>query len=156
MREQRVAHGALDLEHVVVIEGVPTIVDFSLASVSAPQQRLDRDVANLLVSSALLVGPERAIAAAEEGIGKDALVAALPLLSKPALSRATAPALRHEKKLLDQLQQDVSTKADIAIYKPVELRRVKPLTVVMIIGAPVRAVGDPRRGRQPAASCSTR
>ena len=134
MREQRVAHGALDLEHVVMIEGVPTIVDFSLASVSAPQQRLDRDVANLLVSSALLVGPERAIAAAEEGLGKDALVAALPLLSKPALSRATCARLRHEKKLLDQLQQDVSTKADIAIYKPVELRRVKPLTVVMIIG----------------------
>ena len=134
IREQRIAHGALDLDHVVVIEGVPTIVDFSLASVSAPQQRLDRDVANLLVSSALLVGSERAIAAAEDGIGKDVLVAALPLLSKPAMSRATRDALHHHKKLLDELQQDVATKADIAIYKPVELRRVKPLTIVMVIG----------------------
>ena len=134
LREKRVAHGALDLDHVVVIAGVPTIVDFSLASVSAPQQRLDLDVANLLVSSALLVGAERAIAAAEDGIGNDAIAAALPLLSKPALSRATRAGLHHDKKLLEQLQQDVSTKMDVAMFAPVELRRVKPLTVVMIIG----------------------
>jgi uncharacterized membrane protein YbhN (UPF0104 family)/tRNA A-37 threonylcarbamoyl transferase component Bud32 len=134
LRERRVAHGALDLDHVQVIAGVPTIVDFSLASVSAPQQRLDLDVANLLVSSALLVGTERAIGAAEDGIGKDAIVAALPLLSKPALSRATRAGLHHEKKLLDDLQQAVATEADVALYKPVELRRVKPLTVAMIIG----------------------
>jgi uncharacterized membrane protein YbhN (UPF0104 family)/tRNA A-37 threonylcarbamoyl transferase component Bud32 len=134
LRAKRVAHGALDLDHVTVIAGVPTIVDFSLASVSAPQQRLDVDVANLLVSSALLIGADRAVAVALDGIGKDAVAAALPLLSKPALSQATRAALHHNKKLLDQLQQEVSTATDVAVLSQVELRRVKPLTVVMIFG----------------------
>src|SRR5262249_39709593 len=62
LRARRIAHGQLDLRHVVVDDGAPVLVDWSLASVSSPQQRLDVDVANLIVASALLVGAERAVA----------------------------------------------------------------------------------------------
>ncbi|HXY93018.1 MAG TPA: lysylphosphatidylglycerol synthase domain-containing protein [Acidimicrobiia bacterium] len=134
LQARRVAHGALDLEHVVVVDGAPTIVDFSNASVSALPQRLDRDVAQLLVSSALVVGDERAVAAARDGIGSDALGAALPLLSKPALTSATRHALRHDKKLLENLQQRVSGATGVEVPAPIELRRVKPMTIAILVG----------------------
>jgi uncharacterized membrane protein YbhN (UPF0104 family)/tRNA A-37 threonylcarbamoyl transferase component Bud32 len=134
LRDHRVAHGALDLQHVVVVDGNPTIVDFSNASVSAPATRLDQDVANLLVSSALVVGVDRAVAAATDGVGDDTLAAALPLLQKPALTLATRHALHHEKDLLDTLQQRVTDVADVPMLTPVELRRVKPITIALVIG----------------------
>jgi uncharacterized protein (TIRG00374 family) len=134
LRAKRVSHGALDLEHVVVAADGPTIVDFSVASISAPQPRLDRDVANLLVSTALLVGVERALAAAIDGIGTDAVAAALPMLSKPALTRACRTGLHHDKKLLDDLTAKVSAATGVEVLAPVEIRRVKPLTIAMVIG----------------------
>ena len=134
LRNNRVAHGALDLKHVVVIDGAPTIIDFSTASVSAPQHRLDQEVAQLLVSSALLVGDERAVAAACDGIGVDALEAGQPFLQKPALGRSTRRALRHDKKLLDAMNERVSAATGVAMIQPIEVRRVKPLTIAMLIG----------------------
>ena len=134
LRGIRVAHGALDLEHVAVIDGVPTIMDFSLASISAPQQRLDLDVANLLASSALLVGAERAVAAAQDGIGHETVAAASSVTHETCAEPRHALALRHNKNLLDELQQQVSTATDVAVLAPIELRRVKPITVVMVIG----------------------
>jgi uncharacterized membrane protein YbhN (UPF0104 family) len=134
LRGARLAHGALDLEHVLVQDGVPTIVDFSRATLSASPQRLDRDTADLLVSSALVVGAERSVAAAVDSIGVDVVGAAQPLISKPALSRPTRAALRHDKKLLDQVQGEVAHVTGVEVVAPVELRRVKPLTAVMVVG----------------------
>jgi uncharacterized membrane protein YbhN (UPF0104 family)/tRNA A-37 threonylcarbamoyl transferase component Bud32 len=134
LRDARVAHGTLDLEHVVVWDGTPMIVDFSLASVSASPQRLDRDVANLLVSSGLVVGAERAVGVAVDAIGVEVVGAAQPFLSKPALSRPTRGALRHDKKLLDGMQAEVARATGVDVVEPVELRRVRPLTVMMLVG----------------------
>src|SRR5262249_3027834 len=60
--------------------------------------------------------------------------AALPLLQKPALTLATRHALHHEKDLLDTLQQRVTDVADVPMLTPVELRRVKPITIALIFG----------------------
>ena len=48
--------------------------------------RQSEDVAELLVSTAGIVGDDRAIAAAQRGIGSDALVATLPVIQPGALS----------------------------------------------------------------------
>jgi len=130
----RIAHGALDLDHVVVSEDGPTLLDFSTASISAPQTALDQDVAQLLVSSALVVGAERATEAAVAGIGADAVGAALPLVQKPALTRPTRAALRHDKKLLDRLHEQITAATGAEVLEPVELRRVSPLNVLMVVG----------------------
>jgi uncharacterized membrane protein YbhN (UPF0104 family)/tRNA A-37 threonylcarbamoyl transferase component Bud32 len=134
MHDERLAHGALDLDHVTVVAGTPMIVDFSAASVSAPRQRLAVDVASLLMSSALLVGAERAVAAAVDGVGGDAVGAAQSVLEKPALTRPTRSALKHRKDLLDEVKQQVADATGVDVIVPVELRRVKPMTIAMVVG----------------------
>ena len=49
------------------------LVDFSAATLGAPQSALDIDVAELLVACTVLVGPDRALRAALEAGGADAV-----------------------------------------------------------------------------------
>src|SRR4029453_15381912 len=93
LRNARIAHGALDLDHVVLAPDGPVLLDLSLASISAPQGHLDQDVAQLLVSSALVVGADDAVAAAIDALGTEAVAAALPLVQKPALTHPPPPPL---------------------------------------------------------------
>jgi undecaprenyl-diphosphatase len=134
LRTARITHGALDGDHIIVSADGPVLVDFSLASISAPQSRLDQDIAQLLVTSALVVGAKESVAAAVEALGADAVSAALPLVQKPALTRTTRTALHHHKKLLDELHTEISGSTGAEMLEPVELRRVKPLNVLMVVG----------------------
>ncbi|HEY8217901.1 MAG TPA: lysylphosphatidylglycerol synthase transmembrane domain-containing protein [Acidimicrobiia bacterium] len=134
LRAARIAHGALDLEHVVLAPDGPVLLDLSLASISAPQGRLDQDVAQLLVASALVVGAEAAVAAAIDALGTEAVAAALPLVQKPALTRSTRAALHHQKHLLDEVHGAITQSTAIEVLEPIELRRVKPLNVLMVVG----------------------
>jgi uncharacterized membrane protein YbhN (UPF0104 family)/tRNA A-37 threonylcarbamoyl transferase component Bud32 len=133
LRNMRLAHGALDLDHVAA-EGDGTLVtDFANGSVSAPAERLDRDVAQLLVATASLAGEERATRAAIDGIGQEVVAAALPYLQKPALTRANRNLVRHDKKLLERLRTEVTDKTGVDAPETIELRRVKPLTILMFV-----------------------
>ena len=69
LQAARISHGRLNLRNVAVVDGKPMLIEFSARTLGAPQTALDIDVAELLVSSTVLVGPERALAAAIRGIG---------------------------------------------------------------------------------------
>jgi glycosyltransferase 2 family protein len=60
--------------------------------------------AELLTSTALVAGPARAVAAAEEVLGTDAVGRAIPLLQPLARSSATRAALRHHRGLVGDLR----------------------------------------------------
>ena len=57
-----ISHGRLNPSNVLVVDGRPMLVDFSAATLGAPQSALDIDVAELLVACTVLVGPDRALA----------------------------------------------------------------------------------------------
>jgi uncharacterized membrane protein YbhN (UPF0104 family) len=133
LRRAHLAHGALDLVHVAAEGDGVLLTDFASGSVSAPPQRLDRDVAQLLVATAALVGEERATRAAIDGIGPEVVAAALPFVQKPALTRANRDALHRDKKLLDRVRDEVTKQTSVQAPAAIELRRVKPLTIVMFV-----------------------
>ena len=57
------------------------LVEFGAATLGAPKTAIDIDVAELLVSSTVVVGADRALAAAIHGCGAPAIAGALPYLS---------------------------------------------------------------------------
>jgi len=133
LRRARIAHGALDLDHVAAGPSSAVIDDFALASVSAPDVRLDQDVAQFLVASAVLVGERTATDLAVGEVGPETVGRALSYLQKPALSAANRRAVRADKDLLDRLRDSV---VEVTGHPPValtELRRVKPLNIVMFL-----------------------
>ena len=133
LRTARLAHGALDLEHVAATADGTVIVDFAAGSVSAPAERLDRDAAQLLLASAAVVGENAAAAVAIEEVGPEIVAGALPYLQKPALSGANRKLLRQDKGLLDRLRETVEAQTGLEPPPPIELRRVKPLNIVMFV-----------------------
>ena len=153
LHDARIAHGELNTRNVMVVDGRPAIGDFTTAATGASDHRLSADLAELLTSTAVLVGDDRAIAALSAGLGADALGDVIPMLQAPALTHTTQRMLGKRKeagKRLDALRTTAAKTAGVDVPQLVELHRVSPTNLMMAIGTLVAAavllgqVGSPQ------------
>jgi undecaprenyl-diphosphatase len=134
MRQRRIAHRDLRLANVMLApDGRPWLIDFGFAEIAATDQMLDTDVAELLSSTALKVGPERAVDAAVAVLGKPAVASAAPRIQPLALSTATRKSLVARKPLCDDLRKYAAEASDAGDVEPQDLQRIKPRTVLTFI-----------------------
>jgi uncharacterized membrane protein YbhN (UPF0104 family)/tRNA A-37 threonylcarbamoyl transferase component Bud32 len=132
------SHGRLNASNVVLVDGDPVIVDFAAATLGAPKSAIDIDVAELLVACTVLVGPERALAAASAGVGNDAVAGSLPYLQRGALTPHVRDLARHHDVALEQLRKSAAAATGEQLPDIVPLRRVRfrdLLTMAAIIFA---------------------
>ncbi|MEO3763109.1 flippase-like domain-containing protein [Streptomyces sp. B5E4] len=95
LQSRRIAHRRLDADAVLVTRsGKVILTDLSNGDIAAGDVVLRMDIAQLLTTFALRVGAERAVGAAVEVLGPDAIADALPLLQPIALTRDTRAELR--------------------------------------------------------------
>jgi glycosyltransferase 2 family protein len=132
-----ISHGRLNLSNVVMVEGQPELVDLSAATLGAPKSAIDIDVAELLVACTVLVGPDRALAAALDGVGSEAVGRALPYLQRAALTPHVRDLARTHEVALKDLRQAAATAT--GQEKPPELAplhrvSVKQLLLTALIG----------------------
>ncbi|MDX2379710.1 MAG: flippase-like domain-containing protein [Acidimicrobiia bacterium] len=137
MRRHRIAHRDLRLANIFIASGATDgemawIIDFGFSEVAAAGDLLDADVAQLLASLGVVVGPDRAVTTAVEVLGPDAVGASLPRLQMTALSGATQTALKQHKGLLDELQSEVMSQCHVADVDFVPLERISKGMVVTI------------------------
>ncbi|MEP6623723.1 MAG: lysylphosphatidylglycerol synthase domain-containing protein, partial [Acidimicrobiia bacterium] len=104
MRRRGIAHRNLRLNSLITDRDGPWVVEFAFGEVAADDRALAGDVAQLLVSLAVAVGPERATSTALRVLDVGAVETALPLLQPGALAGATRAALKHQPHLLDELR----------------------------------------------------
>jgi undecaprenyl-diphosphatase len=133
----RVAHGRLNTRHVLVTADGLTITDFETADGTANTSRRAADVAELLVSTALIVGNDRAIAGAAAGLGSAPLVDALPFLQPAALSTDLRPSHHERKERSQQLSalREATAAATGTDLPPLqELHRVSGTNLMMAVG----------------------
>jgi uncharacterized membrane protein YbhN (UPF0104 family) len=132
----RIAHGSLRTDNVIVAaDGTTAFVDFAHASAVAPPERCLLDAVALLVTTAEIVGTERALGAAERSLGRDGLARVLPMVEPAALANTTRRELEDAKKLSKALRTEGSERTGIELAKPIELRRVSWTDVGMAAGA---------------------
>src|SRR5579871_2657288 len=86
---------------------------------------MDIDVAELLVSSAILVGPERALAAAIDGTGAAAVAGALPYMERAALTPHTRDRARRHDVALKELRESAARATNTKLPELAEVRRVR-------------------------------
>jgi uncharacterized membrane protein YbhN (UPF0104 family) len=133
----RVAHGRLNCRHVVVDGAKLGIADFEWATGAAASGRRAADVAELLVSTALVVGDDRAVAAARTGLGDAEIVDALPYLQPAALSRDLRADRRHRKersKQVESVRAAAATATGTEEPPLQELHRVSGTNLMMAVG----------------------
>ncbi|WP_392672419.1 lysylphosphatidylglycerol synthase domain-containing protein [Streptomyces sp. LN785] len=95
LQSRRIAHRRLTGDAMLVGDsGTVFVTDLRGGEIAAGDLVLRMDIAQLLATTGLRVGAERAVAAALEVLGPDAVADCLPLLQPIALSRSTRAALR--------------------------------------------------------------
>ncbi len=135
LRAARMSHGSITTDTVVVDEHDRCgLLDLRAASTMAPPERLDRDLAATLASVAVVVGPQRAVAAALRTVPADVLAASLPFLQRTALGPAAARMMRGRKSLLSALRDQGAAAADVEVPKLIEARRISWVTLALVVG----------------------
>jgi uncharacterized membrane protein YbhN (UPF0104 family)/tRNA A-37 threonylcarbamoyl transferase component Bud32 len=132
LHQAGISHGRLNLSNVLLSEDGPMLVDLSAATLGAPQSALDIDVAELLVATCCLVGPERTLARAVEAGFGDALGRAQPYLQRAALTPHTRDLARTHEIRLKDLRRAVGEATGTAVPETAEMRRIRPKDVLMM------------------------
>ena len=153
MHAARVVHGRLNTRHIVLTADGPAIVGFERAEMSASSLHQARDVAELLASTAVLVGDTRAVEACARVMGPEALAAALPVLQPEALHRDTRNAFKGSRRHLNQRLADLrelgARAAGVEPPSLQQLHRISGTNLAMAIatlvgiGALMAQVNDP-------------
>ncbi len=133
LHEHRIAHRDLRLANIFIdADGDPLLIDFGFSELAASDQLLGTDVAELLASTAAVVGPERSVAAAHEATKLRELERALPWLQPSALSTATRDAIEGDKGL-EPIRQMLIENCRIEEEPLVKLERVDGKSLFVLI-----------------------
>ena len=131
-----VAHRRLTMDNLLVDgDRALWLIDFDEAEAAASDRELAKDVADLLVESALAAGPEPAVDAAVDAMGTAAVAAALPLLQPLAFSRRVRARLKTDRALLPALRARVQTLTGTKEVELARLERVRPRTLLILIAS---------------------
>ncbi|MFJ4013703.1 lysylphosphatidylglycerol synthase domain-containing protein [Streptomyces sp. NPDC090026] len=118
LHSRRIAHRRLTGDAVLVdADGRVVLTDLRGGEIAAGDLVLRMDVAQLLTTLGLRVGPERAVAAAVEVLGPDTLADSLPLLQPIALSRSTRATLRQQARERAQREREAVLAASAAVRR---------------------------------------
>ncbi|MFD8483546.1 YbhN family protein [Kitasatospora sp. NPDC059673] len=134
LQRRRIAHRSLS-PHTVLLdaEGRVHLVGLARGEIAAGDLLLRLDVAGMLAVLAVHAGPERAVRAAIDVLGRGPVGSALPLLQPIALARHTRAALARHKQLTGELRAEVQRQMPQAATEPVRLERLRPRTLLSIV-----------------------
>lgn len=132
LRRNRIAHRDLRQANVFLAEpAAPILIDFGFGEVAADSILLDQDVAELVVSTALEVGAERAVRTAVGVVGARAVADAAPWMQALTVGGATRTDLKTHRRLLAEIHEQVVRWTDLEEVQLAQVQRVRLRTVVM-------------------------
>ncbi len=136
LQANRLAHRGLEGGSLLVTsDGTAYVVDARAGEIAAGDLVLKLDLAKLLTTVALRVGPDRTVRTAAAVLGADSLGGAVPFLQKVALSKDTRTALRRHKDLLTRIRDEIVDLRPESQLPPAQLERIRPRTLISVIAA---------------------
>ena len=133
MQARFLAHQNLHAENVLYAGAGTYLEGLESGTVAAGDVVLRLDVAELLVTQALQTDVPTAVAAARRVIGDEAVLRALPVLQRVALSSPTRAALRGTRTCSTTCAPQLLTINPTVEIEPIDLERLKPRTVFTLI-----------------------
>ncbi|MDH3682436.1 MAG: lysylphosphatidylglycerol synthase domain-containing protein [Acidimicrobiia bacterium] len=131
LHSKRIAHRDLRLANVFLDENnEPWIIDFGFSELAASNQQLGTDVAELLASTAAVVGVDQAVRAAHVTSGVDELSRALPWLQPLALTTATRESIGKDG--VQEIRTTLIERCQIPPEEPAKLQRIDGRTLFIV------------------------
>jgi undecaprenyl-diphosphatase len=134
LRDHRIAHRDLRLANVfLTASGEPLIIDFGFSEMAVDDAMLDADLAQLLVSLALVTGVQRSTAAAISVLGPETVAGTLGRMQPAAMSGATQSSLKSRKGLLEELRQEIERSSGVEPPALEPVTRITPFAVAGLV-----------------------
>ncbi len=128
-----ISHGSIDAAHVWFdTSGTMQLMGFGDSVIHPTDDQRRQDDASMLVMTTLGVGADRAIAAARQVKGDEAVVAMLPFLQTAALNTRLRHNVKTQKLKLGPLRKQVAAAIDVDAPQPRQLTRVTWKSVLML------------------------
>ena len=125
LHDAGIAHGRVDLDRLVARDdGTIGFADLSSATVAAELSDMLQDRAQVLCVSLLLVGEDRAAAAARRALGDDGLLPVLPYVQEAAMAGRARAALADQDVELDDVRGRLRALLGAPEQSLIRLRRV--------------------------------
>ncbi len=136
LRAARLAHGEISGDTVVVdpVTQTAALTNYRSATSQASAYQLDRDLASAIAAAAVVVGAERAAAAASRCLSAEVLTGVLQHLRRAGLDPILVRDLRGHKNLLDQVREQAARAESIELPKLAEPRRISWTNLILIVG----------------------
>ena len=135
LQRRRVVHRSLGPRNVLIDGDRVALASLGNGDLAADDISLRIDLAQLLTTVALVVGPDRAVESAVAVLGEDTVVRAVALLQSVAMTADTREALRSQRTVLKDLRERlIARRPSIKAVEPIQLRRVSVRAVVTVIG----------------------
>ena len=135
-----VAHRALSPRHLLLDHDRRVwLLHTQSGAVAMSELQRTIDVANLLVATALVSSPSRALAAAEQEVGAEELLRALPALQAFAMTSDNRRLLRNRKEVLLTLREQIAGLSAGKTLAPVEIERLSPRRMISIVAGLIAA-----------------
>ena len=127
-----ISHRALTPEAVVVDSSSDVwLLDWDSGEVATTELNQSIDIAQMLVLTALAVGPERALEAGRRCVGEETLIACAPVIQKPVLPASINQRLRRSD-LLGELRAALVGNSEAETAPTADLQRFRPRTIFTI------------------------
>ena len=127
-----ISHRALTPEAVVVDASSDVwLLDWDSGEVATTELNQSIDIAQMLVLTALAVGPQRALEAGRRCVGDETLIACAPVIQKPVLPASVNQLLRRSD-LLSDLRAALVGDSEAESAPTADLQRFRPRTILTI------------------------
>jgi glycosyltransferase 2 family protein len=134
LHEKRMAHRALTADNILRDnDGRIWLLGESRGTIAASDVSERIDIAELLCTLAMIVGPDRAVRTGRQVLGVTTLARALPVLQPVALSPVTRKAMRKRRDLMVTLRDALVEIRPDGQVEQIKLERIKPRTLIMIV-----------------------
>ncbi|HUB41366.1 MAG TPA: lysylphosphatidylglycerol synthase transmembrane domain-containing protein [Streptosporangiaceae bacterium] len=138
LHRRRVTHRSLTPRHIQLSGdgGMQVaLLEPGDGDVAASDLQIRLDLAQLTVTMALVVGPERSAALARRKLGSAAVASLVPLLQPVVLHRTTRAELRRHTDVLPSLRKRFVASSPDAEVPPEQLERIRPRGVITLVAA---------------------
>jgi uncharacterized membrane protein YbhN (UPF0104 family) len=127
------AHGRIDGRHLVILpDGNPALADLAEAVLIADERDQQIDAVRLMVATALVVGPQRALDSAVRVIGTEGLVDVMPYLQPAALGKQVRQELEAVEWTLADLKKAAVDQFGIQAPPLLQMNRVTVRSVALV------------------------